>query len=215
MADEVNVTIEAIASAVDSLPAGWIRIFLGDPSEIPLGWLLCDGTNGTPDLRDVFIKGAPAGLPSGGVGGALSHLHSLDLYSSLEGCHGHNVGGDTTFDGTYHSHELYGEAPYGEHYHYVCGWAYPCYYDYIAVDYGCGPDYASCCWHGHEVWGDADYGGHSHPLYGFTSEEAGYHSHEIAGYTTYDGDHCHRLMGSVCLAGNLPPYYEVLFIMKA
>ena len=25
---------------------------------IPTGWVLCDGTNGTPDLRDLFIIGA-------------------------------------------------------------------------------------------------------------------------------------------------------------
>ncbi|HQZ60518.1 MAG TPA: hypothetical protein PLQ39_12655, partial [Acinetobacter sp.] len=26
--------------------------------DIPSGWNLCDGTNGTPDLRDKFIVGA-------------------------------------------------------------------------------------------------------------------------------------------------------------
>lgn len=36
-------------------PKGLISMFSG--SEIPTGWALCDGENGTPDLRDRFIVG--------------------------------------------------------------------------------------------------------------------------------------------------------------
>ena len=31
---------------------------IGPPSNLPAGWFVCDGTNGTPDLRDNFILGA-------------------------------------------------------------------------------------------------------------------------------------------------------------
>ncbi len=34
-----------------------IKMFYGSASEIDAGWQLCDGTNGTPDLRDKFILG--------------------------------------------------------------------------------------------------------------------------------------------------------------
>lgn len=34
-----------------SVPAGIITVWYGLDSQIPTGWLLCDGTNGTPDLR--------------------------------------------------------------------------------------------------------------------------------------------------------------------
>ena len=34
---------------------GMIRMFGNDVSAIPNGWLLCDGSNGTPDLRDKFV----------------------------------------------------------------------------------------------------------------------------------------------------------------
>ena len=34
---------------------GTIKMFYGAAEDIDLGWQLCDGTNGTPDLRDKFI----------------------------------------------------------------------------------------------------------------------------------------------------------------
>ena len=40
------------------LPRGVIVMWSGSISSIPEGWALCDGTNGTPDLRDRFIVGA-------------------------------------------------------------------------------------------------------------------------------------------------------------
>ncbi|WP_372519809.1 phage baseplate protein [Candidatus Ruminimicrobiellum ovillum] len=40
------------------VPKGAIIIWSGSINDIPAGWVLCDGTNGTPDLRDRFILGA-------------------------------------------------------------------------------------------------------------------------------------------------------------
>ena len=40
------------------LPRGVIVMWSGTVASIPAGWALCDGTNGTPDLRDRFIAGA-------------------------------------------------------------------------------------------------------------------------------------------------------------
>lgn len=39
------------------LAAGSIAMWAGDPHSIPEGWALCDGSNGTPDLRDLFLVG--------------------------------------------------------------------------------------------------------------------------------------------------------------
>lgn len=55
-----------------SLPIGTILPYVGNLANIPSGWHLCDGTNGTPDLSDRFLEGtktAPktfkdAGLPN-------------------------------------------------------------------------------------------------------------------------------------------------------
>lgn len=48
---------------VAGVPAGTIVMWSGADTAIPVGWKLCDGTNGTPDLRGKFIIGA------GGAGG--------------------------------------------------------------------------------------------------------------------------------------------------
>lgn len=53
-----------------SLPAGVIVMWAGLLSAIPSGWVLCDGTGGTPDLRSKFIKGAAAGVDPGVTGGS-------------------------------------------------------------------------------------------------------------------------------------------------
>ena len=38
--------------------AGMIMIWSGSSGTIPSGWVICDGTNSTPDLRNRFIVGA-------------------------------------------------------------------------------------------------------------------------------------------------------------
>ncbi|MDR7492449.1 MAG: hypothetical protein QN122_13510 [Armatimonadota bacterium] len=58
------------------MPAGIIALWSGTLTSIPAGWALCDGTQGTPDLRDRFVRGAPAGQNPGGLGGATSHTHA-------------------------------------------------------------------------------------------------------------------------------------------
>lgn len=44
-------------------------------------WHICDGTNGTPDLRERFIRGASTTYPEGSTGGAeyTEHQHQLPL----------------------------------------------------------------------------------------------------------------------------------------
>lgn len=36
---------------------GFIQDYYGDVANIPAGWYLCDGENGTPDLRKMFVAG--------------------------------------------------------------------------------------------------------------------------------------------------------------
>merc|ERR1711920_67375 len=42
---------------LEALPVGTIVYFNGDHAQLPRNWHLCDGRNGTPDLRDKFILG--------------------------------------------------------------------------------------------------------------------------------------------------------------
>ena len=55
--------------------AKFIVPFSGLLTEIPTGWQLCDGTSGTPDLRDRFVVGAAAGQNPGASGGGGTHTH--------------------------------------------------------------------------------------------------------------------------------------------
>lgn len=53
------------------MPSGSIILWSGHISNIPEGFALCDGSNGTPDLRSRFVVGAGAdtGVYSAGVNG--------------------------------------------------------------------------------------------------------------------------------------------------
>lgn len=69
------------------VPVGGIILWSGSTGSIPATWQLCDGTNGTPDLRDRFVVGAGNSYSVGGTGGNTSvtltasnippHKHSL------------------------------------------------------------------------------------------------------------------------------------------
>lgn len=54
---------------------GMIQLWSGAVVDIPSGWQLCDGTNGTPDLRDKFIVGAGSTYAPNDSGGETSHNH--------------------------------------------------------------------------------------------------------------------------------------------
>jgi microcystin-dependent protein len=51
-------------------PSGCIGIWYGLIGNIPSGWALCDGLNGTPDLRDRFVVGAGKNYSVYDVGGS-------------------------------------------------------------------------------------------------------------------------------------------------
>lgn len=58
-----------VTTTVD-LPSGIIVIWSGSTNNVPVGWALCDGTNGTPDLRDRFVLGSGTKHSVGEKGGA-------------------------------------------------------------------------------------------------------------------------------------------------
>jgi len=68
------------------VPVGAIMMWAGTVLSIPSGWALCDGTRGTPDLRDRFIIGAGTTIGNtyavGNTGGSadaivVSHSHQV------------------------------------------------------------------------------------------------------------------------------------------
>jgi len=68
------------------IPSGVILLFWSGDASIPSGWHLCDGSEGTVDLRDFFIVGAGLSFLVGDKGGSSSHSH--DFFSDT---HRHNL----------------------------------------------------------------------------------------------------------------------------
>lgn len=60
---------------------------------IPTGWLICDGTNGTPDLRNRFIVGAGNNFSVGDTGGSknltIIPQHTHTAVTNTAGGHTH------------------------------------------------------------------------------------------------------------------------------
>lgn len=64
---------QALSTALTTrVPAGIIVMWSGSSASIPSGWVLCDGSNGTPDLRNRFVVGATSTYAVGATGGATS-----------------------------------------------------------------------------------------------------------------------------------------------
>ena len=69
---------------ITSFVAGMIILWSGSSGSIPSGWLLCDGTSSTPNLRDRFVVGAGSTYAVGATGGTanavvVSHTHTATV----------------------------------------------------------------------------------------------------------------------------------------
>ena len=90
---------------------GMIMMWSGSIASIPTGWALCNGSNGTPDLRDKFIVGAnqdASGVAKTNVtgsltqsGGAATHSHTVDLSTNLSTVSGDNNNANVPFPGSF------------------------------------------------------------------------------------------------------------------
>ena len=72
-------------SGVESFVTGMIIAWYGSIANIPSGFVLCDGNNNTPDLRDRFIIGAGNNYAVDATGGSkdavlVSHFHTTLNY---------------------------------------------------------------------------------------------------------------------------------------
>jgi len=67
--------------------AGMIMLWSGSSASIPSGWLLCDGSSSTPDLRNRFVVGAGSTYAVNATGGSadaivVSHTHTATVTDS-------------------------------------------------------------------------------------------------------------------------------------
>ena len=63
--------------AATQLPRGIITMWSGATNAVPSGWALCDGNNGTPNLKDRFIVGAGQSYGVGNTGGNWTQTPSV------------------------------------------------------------------------------------------------------------------------------------------
>lgn len=71
--------INALAGGTALFKTSMIVLWAGAIANIPTGWVLCNGTAGTPDLRDRFIVGAGSTYAVGSNGGAINHSHTISV----------------------------------------------------------------------------------------------------------------------------------------
>jgi hypothetical protein len=81
--DNLYGIIGATPPAATPIPSGGIFLWSGSIGSIPAGYVLCNGSNGTPDLRDRFVVGAGSTYAVNATGGSadaivVSHTHTAD-----------------------------------------------------------------------------------------------------------------------------------------
>lgn len=190
------------------IPVGVIVMYSG--STIPDGWALCNGQNGTPDLRGKFVLSSSTQYPAGSAGGEASvqltaaqsgvpaHTHQT---SSTEVRHAHNIRANQWK----HSH---GMDWAGSHAHQ--GKWIPYVNDVTVAG---GGKVATQGGNGHDA---IPYdGNHVHGIHEqfnwpsdwmFSTEEyAGFHMHNVLANTAANASQAHS---------NMPPYYALAYIMK-
>ena len=85
-------------AAGNGVPKGGIIMWSGTTP--PEGWALCNGDNGTPNLRDKFVIGSGNTYSPGVTGGEASHILSINEIP------GHNHGGATSGRSADHTHNV-------------------------------------------------------------------------------------------------------------
>ena len=79
--DNLYPILQNAPTTSPALPTGAIILWSGSLGAIPSGYVLCDGSNSTPDLRDRFVIAAGSTYAVGATGGSadaivVSHTHN-------------------------------------------------------------------------------------------------------------------------------------------
>ena len=216
----------SLLTGIVAIPTGAILLWSGSTGSIPSGFVICDGTNSTPDLRDRFIVGAGSTYAVDATGGAntvalseaelAAHTHSVSGTTASDGDHTHNVSGNTSNTGA-HTHSG-STSNTGAHTHASRTLANPDpdsnnqYPAGIPNSNTNSPNYNVNNTNSTVTAGD-----HSH---NFNTNSDGNHSHTLSGTADTAGAHTHTFSttsgstGSATAHENRPPYYALAYIMK-
>lgn len=186
---QTGITFPNNSSQVSALPNNTIAFWSGQINTIPTGWQLCDGTNGTPDLRDKFLVGAGSTYSIGNTGGS----NTVALTAPQLPAHTHPSPA-TVNDAGSHSHPHPGSVDgVGNHVHPLA----------MAQMSGTPLQFP-----GGGILGPltiTNPGGGSH-VHDASSSTAGDHAHPVSVTVTSTGDNsAHE---------NRPPFYALAFIME-
>lgn len=85
---QIATTAFVTTAVAASIPSGAIILWSGSVASIPSGWVLCNGSNSTPDLRNKFVVGAGSTYAVDATGGSadaivVSHSHSATSTSTV------------------------------------------------------------------------------------------------------------------------------------
>lgn len=72
----VDVFSEPVAAQA-AVPRGTVIAWYAKSGPFPTGWAICDGTNGTPDLRGRYVQGVAALAEIGRTPGSATHQHNF------------------------------------------------------------------------------------------------------------------------------------------
>ena len=88
------------ADGASNIPTGCIMMFTGTTA--PTGWQICNGSNGSPDLRNRFIVATGSSYSINATGGS----NSVSLSTAQMPSHDHDAGATVNDPG--HKHQLKG-----------------------------------------------------------------------------------------------------------
>lgn len=185
--------IAGLAAALQAvlLPSGAVIAYGGLVADIPDGWSICDGTNGTPDLRNRFIYGCAADADVGLTGGTTSHAHGLTIDAAGAHTHGITVG-DTAL--------TIAQMPAHQHGSGVC--------DQGTLTWANHGQIAAAPTSPDSVANDDETGTNE----ALTSSVGGGATHTHTGASASAGTHSHT--GTVAATTTIPPYLKLIYIMK-
>lgn len=182
----------SIPAGAAPIPSGGIMLWSGAATAIPVGWFLCDGANGTPNLVGMFIIGADATAPVvGATGGATNHNHVINI--SAAGAHAHTITIDNTTLTT-------AQIPAHHHGAGVC--------DTSALAFNHGTMAAVPT--AQDIQTNS---GSSGVVEALTTDTGGGTGHNHTATMDSGGSHTHTVSSNN--HDNLPPYYALCYIMKA